>query len=71
MNNRNMTHLEKNETNYLGLFSETLFLSVCVYCIGLQVINIYRSTVQLKKLRREKDNAYMNLVTHIEEHPIV
>jgi hypothetical protein len=59
------------ETNYVGIFSECLFLSVCGYCIGLQSINLYRATVQLKKIRREKDNAYMNLVTHIEEHPLV
>jgi hypothetical protein len=59
------------DTNYAGIFFESLFLSVCVYCIGLQSINLYRATVQLKKIRREKDNAYMNLVTHIEEHSIV
>jgi len=62
-----MTHLEKNETNYLGLFFESLFLAVCLYCMGRQLIGLYRATVQLKKIRRDLDNSYMNLVTSMED----
>jgi len=55
------------ETNYVGIFSECLFLSVCGYCIGMQLIALYYAFIDLKKARRNTENSYMNLITSMKE----
>jgi hypothetical protein len=48
-----------------------LFLTVCGYCMGRQLCLLYFACVEHKKLRRETDNAYMNMITNIEEQDMV
>lgn len=55
------------EKNYTGIFFESLFLSVCGYCIGRQLIALYYAYIDLKKARRDTDNSYMNLITSMKE----
>ena len=67
MDNRNMTHPEKT---MVGSFFEGIFLAACGYCLGRQLIGLYYAMAQLKKLKRNTDNAYMNLVTSMEQDSI-
>jgi hypothetical protein len=55
------------ETNYVGIFFESLFLSVCVYCMGRQFVALYYAMIELKKARRNTENSYMNLITSMKE----
>ena len=55
------------EKNYTGIFFESLFLSVCGFCIGKQLIALYYAYINLKKARRNTENSYMNLITSMKE----
>lgn len=44
-----------------------LFLSVWGYFFIRNLIWLYRAEVKLRKTRRDKENAYMNLITSMKE----
>ena len=58
---------EQTTATTLQKFNAYLFLTVCGYCIGRQLISIYYAYLELKKIRRQKENSYMNLLVSHEE----
>lgn len=50
------------EKIYLGLF-----FFVSGYCLGRQLIALYQAMVHLRKLRRDTENAYMNMMTSMKD----
>lgn len=51
-------------------FYVAIYFGVCGYCIGRQLINLYKAMVDLRKFRRERENAYMNLINSIDQDSI-
>ena len=45
----------------------SLFFTVWGYCMGRQLISIYFAWVEMKKIRRELNNSYMNLLVSHQE----
>ena len=58
---------ETTTATTLQKFNAYLFLMVCGYCMGRQLISIYYALLELKKIRRQKENSYMNLLVSHEE----
>jgi hypothetical protein len=59
--------METTTATTLEKFNAYLFLTVCGYCMGRQLIAFYYAYIELKKIRRQTDNAFMNLLVSHEE----
>jgi len=54
----------------MPLILEWTFILVSGYCLIRHLILLYRAMVEYRKIRRDVDNSYMNLITSIKENPL-
>ncbi len=59
------------ESTTLQKINMVIFFTVSGYCLSRQLFALYKVHLELKKARRNTDNAYMNLITSIEDRDIV
>jgi len=54
----------------MPLILEWTFILVSGYCLIRNLIALYRVTVEYRKIRRDLDNSYMNMITSIKDNPL-
>lgn len=59
------------EITTLQKINTVIFFTLSGYCLSMQLIALYKAHLALKKARRNTENAYMNLITSMEDRDIV
>jgi len=69
MENMTESKTEKitNESTTQQKINTVIFFTVSGYCLSRQVFALYKAYIELKKARRDTENAYMNLITSMKD----